>query len=280
MPEADPKDWYRITAGQRVQVIKKDAKKGGVLQFGTEVVSGGGRHDRGSARRLAGRLHGRADHARRAARGRFPERMPAGSPSCKAMVPTYGTLLSDDPAGASPGSRRSTAQALARAVHSGQLRRTSDLWEFASNVCSNEACDGRDSSSMRRRPDSLPGLAQAEQPRAHGAARRSSPGMTFYEVLAKSALNKVPGSVPGTPYGWTINPYRGCSPRLRLLLRPADTRVPRLRRMPATSTPRWSSRSTSARCSVRSSAAVVVTGRRSRSGRTPIRTSGRRGGTG
>ncbi len=35
--------------------------------------------------------------------------------------------------------------------------------------------------------------------------------MTFYEVRAKSALNKVPGSVPGTPYGWTINPYRGCS---------------------------------------------------------------------
>ena len=35
--------------------------------------------------------------------------------------------------------------------------------------------------------------------------------MTFYEVMAKSALNKVPGHVPGTPYGWTINPYRGCS---------------------------------------------------------------------
>ena len=39
MPDADPKDWYRITAGQRVQVIKKDAAKGGVLQFGTEVVT-------------------------------------------------------------------------------------------------------------------------------------------------------------------------------------------------------------------------------------------------
>jgi len=37
-PDADPADWYKITAGQRVQVIKKDAKKGGVLQFGTEVV--------------------------------------------------------------------------------------------------------------------------------------------------------------------------------------------------------------------------------------------------
>jgi DNA repair photolyase len=35
-------------------------------------------------------------------------------------------------------------------------------------------------------------------------------GITFHEVLAKSALNHVPG--PGAlPFGWTINPYRGCS---------------------------------------------------------------------
>ena len=58
--------------------------------------------------------------------------------------------------------------------------------------------------------DALPGLA-----RVHDLVRTSRPpefaGMTFYEVRAKSALNKVPGSVPGTPYGWTINPYRGCS---------------------------------------------------------------------
>src|SRR5690606_27552666 len=40
-PGADPDDWYKITAGQRVQVIKKDSKKRGVLQFGTEVVASG-----------------------------------------------------------------------------------------------------------------------------------------------------------------------------------------------------------------------------------------------
>lgn len=35
-------------------------------------------------------------------------------------------------------------------------------------------------------------------------------GVRFHEVLAKSALNKVPG--PGAlPFGWTVNPYRGCS---------------------------------------------------------------------
>jgi DNA repair photolyase len=35
-------------------------------------------------------------------------------------------------------------------------------------------------------------------------------GMTFHEVLARSALNKVPGG-SRMPFGWTINPYRGCS---------------------------------------------------------------------
>ena len=35
-------------------------------------------------------------------------------------------------------------------------------------------------------------------------------GMTFHEVLAKSALNRVPGPSK-MPFGWTINPYRGCS---------------------------------------------------------------------
>ena len=56
----------------------------------------------------------------------------------------------------------------------------------------------------------LPGLA-----RLNSLVRTTRPpefaGVTCYEVLAKSALNRVPGSVPGTPYGWTINPYRGCS---------------------------------------------------------------------
>ncbi|GAB6856280.1 hypothetical protein JCM13591A_03850 [Microbacterium xylanilyticum] len=35
-------------------------------------------------------------------------------------------------------------------------------------------------------------------------------GMTFHEVLAKSALNHVPGPSK-MPFSWTINPYRGCS---------------------------------------------------------------------
>jgi len=37
-PEANISDWNLITAGQRVQIIKKDIKEGGVLKFGTEII--------------------------------------------------------------------------------------------------------------------------------------------------------------------------------------------------------------------------------------------------
>ncbi len=38
VPTAELKDWELMLAGQRVQVIKKDKKQGGILEFGTEVV--------------------------------------------------------------------------------------------------------------------------------------------------------------------------------------------------------------------------------------------------
>jgi len=40
-PEMNPADWRLEIAGQRVQIIKKNAKNGGILQFGTEVVAAG-----------------------------------------------------------------------------------------------------------------------------------------------------------------------------------------------------------------------------------------------
>ena len=36
-------------------------------------------------------------------------------------------------------------------------------------------------------------------------------GATFYEVRAKTVLNRVPGDSPF--FGWTVNPYRGCGHR-------------------------------------------------------------------
>ena len=38
-PEANKDDWRLWQAGQRVQIIKRDADKGGVLKLGTEVVT-------------------------------------------------------------------------------------------------------------------------------------------------------------------------------------------------------------------------------------------------
>lgn len=35
-------------------------------------------------------------------------------------------------------------------------------------------------------------------------------GVRFHEVLARSALNRVPGG-SAMPFGWTVNPYRGCT---------------------------------------------------------------------
>jgi DNA repair photolyase len=59
-------------------------------------------------------------------------------------------------------------------------------------------------------PDALPGLARLNN-LVRSVRTPEFAGVTFHEVLARSALNHVPG--PGTrmPYGWTINPYRGCS---------------------------------------------------------------------
>ncbi len=38
-PNAKQEDWELLDAGQRVQVIKKDEKEGGILEFGTEIIT-------------------------------------------------------------------------------------------------------------------------------------------------------------------------------------------------------------------------------------------------
>ncbi|MFZ4893580.1 Rv2578c family radical SAM protein [Plantibacter sp. Mn2098] len=58
-------------------------------------------------------------------------------------------------------------------------------------------------------PSALPGLAKLNN-LVRSVQTPEFAGVTFHEVLAKSALNKVPGQSV-MPFGWTINPYRGCS---------------------------------------------------------------------
>ncbi|WP_336992274.1 Rv2578c family radical SAM protein [Leucobacter sp. VD1] len=60
----------------------------------------------------------------------------------------------------------------------------------------------------------LPGLGLGEVAALPGHLRTvrapEFAGLVFHEVIAKSALNRVPAS-SSMPFSWTINPYRGCS---------------------------------------------------------------------
>jgi DNA repair photolyase len=57
--------------------------------------------------------------------------------------------------------------------------------------------------------ETLPGLARLSN-LVRSVQTPEFAGITFHEVLAKSALNHVP-TQSAMPFGWTINPYRGCS---------------------------------------------------------------------
>lgn len=95
MPDAQPEDWHLIKAGQRVQVMKKDHAKGGVLQFGTEVVTSAD----GTIAGLLGASPGASvsvaimlDLLKRC----FPDKFPKWEKKIHAMIPHYGTLLNTD----------------------------------------------------------------------------------------------------------------------------------------------------------------------------------------
>ena len=94
-PGADPEDWYELTAGQRVQVIKPDPKKVGVLQFGTEVVTSSD----GTIAGLLGASPGASTAAAimvEVLERCFPERVSSWEPKLRRIIPSYGTKLSDD----------------------------------------------------------------------------------------------------------------------------------------------------------------------------------------
>jgi malate dehydrogenase (quinone) len=98
VPRAEQADWDVITAGQRVQVIKRDPATGrGVLQFGTELVVGG----EGTIAGLLGASPGAstAVSAMLTVLERcFPDRIAAWRPALQEAIPSYGRRLNDDPA--------------------------------------------------------------------------------------------------------------------------------------------------------------------------------------
>ena len=60
-----------------------------------------------------------------------------------------------------------------------------------------------------RDPSALPGLDRLQN-LVRSVRTPEFAGITFHEVLARSALNRVPGAA-ALPFNWTVNPYRGCS---------------------------------------------------------------------
>ena len=97
-PSAKPDSWKLITAGQRVQIIKKDPEKGSVLQFGTEIVAD---KDHTIAA-LLGASPG-ASTSPSIMLGllpkAFPEQMAQGwEARIKEIVPSYGRQINSSPA--------------------------------------------------------------------------------------------------------------------------------------------------------------------------------------
>ena len=91
-------DWKLETAGQRVQIIKKDLKKGGILEFGTEMICA----NDGSLAALLGASPGAStavaimlDLLEKC----FPEKVRSASWQTKLheMIPSYGKSLANDP---------------------------------------------------------------------------------------------------------------------------------------------------------------------------------------
>ncbi|WP_402371721.1 Rv2578c family radical SAM protein [Isoptericola rhizosphaerae] len=79
-----------------------------------------------------------------------------------------------------------------------------------------------DAQSVTADDGALPGLDRTDLARAGLVRSVRTPefaGITFHEVLAKSALSKVPAA-SRMPFGWTVNPYRGCSHACRYCLDP------------------------------------------------------------
>ena len=99
MPTAKDADWTLINAGQRAQVMKKDPEKGGVLQFGTEVVAAAD----GSIAGLLGASPGASTAVSimlSLLQRCFPEQYPAWQKKLRSLIPDAGGTLNDDAAAA------------------------------------------------------------------------------------------------------------------------------------------------------------------------------------
>ncbi|WP_027350999.1 malate dehydrogenase (quinone) [Halotalea alkalilenta] len=97
-PEVNPDDWKLWTAGQRVQIIRNDEEKGGVLEFGTDTVIASD----GSLAALMGASPGASTSPSimlRLIERAFPEEVASAEWQQKLheIIPSYGQKLSENP---------------------------------------------------------------------------------------------------------------------------------------------------------------------------------------
>lgn len=112
MPSAKMEDWVLENAGQRVQVIKKSEDEGGILEFGTEVVTAAD----GSIGALLGASPGAStavaimlDLLKRC----FPDQLKTAAWQMKLreLIPSYGQSLADNK-GLAMATRKKTSETL------------------------------------------------------------------------------------------------------------------------------------------------------------------------
>ena len=97
-PNAKQDDWELLDAGQRVQVIKKDEKEGGTLEFGTEIITTAD----GNLACLLGASPGASTAVTAmidVLRKCFKEEMNSSiwQEKLKEMIPTFGQLVNENP---------------------------------------------------------------------------------------------------------------------------------------------------------------------------------------
>lgn len=96
VPTARIEDWELLDAGQRAQIIKKDAKAGGVLQFGTEIITSAD----GSISGLLGASPGASTAVYamlQVLKSAFKDDYSAWEKELKKLMPELGRELNSDP---------------------------------------------------------------------------------------------------------------------------------------------------------------------------------------
>src|SRR5690606_7755833 len=96
VPNANEEEWKLFDAGKRVQILKKDEKMGGILEFGTEMIV--------SSDKTLSALLGASPGASTAVSimidliaSIFPDLIQSNVEKMKTIIPSYGINLRDHP---------------------------------------------------------------------------------------------------------------------------------------------------------------------------------------